>query len=142
MIPKVKPNPGETDDDFIDAYQFIESLSPSFLHIFPYSERANTPTAHMEGKLNPSIINERANRFNELCKQLHSDFYKKNIEKTANVLFESAQYGKMMHGFTENYVKVEVPYQKNLCGIVISVKLTEIADSGNMKAKILSKADY
>lgn len=133
--------PGEANEDFTDTYQFIESLSPSFLHIFPYSERPNTPTVNMADKVNPAVMNDRINRLTELCKQLHTDFYKKNIGKTANVLFESAKHGNMMHGFTENYVKVEVPYQKNLCGIVKSVELTELSTDGNMRAEIISLND-
>ena len=128
--------PGETEEDFNDSYNFLESLSPSYLHVFPYSERPNTPTASMDGKVNPSVINSRVNRLNKLCQLLHTNFYKKNIGKTANVLFESSKHGNMMHGFTENYIKVEVPYQKNLCNIVISVKLIELADSGNMSVEI------
>ncbi len=129
--------PGETDEDFNDTYQFLEELAPSFLHIFPYSERPNTSTVNMGDKVDSAVINNRTHRLNELCKQLHTDFYKNNIGKTANILFESSKYGNMMHGFTENYIKVEVPYQKNLCNIVISVKLTELADNGNIKADII-----
>lgn len=133
--------PGETDEDFNSAYDFLKELSPSYLHIFPYSERPNTPTVSMEGKVNPSVINSRVNQLNELCSRLHTNFYKKNIGKTAKVLFESSKYGNMMHGFTENYIKVEAPYQKNLCNIVTFVKLTQLADSGNMRAETLADTD-
>lgn len=130
--------PGETDEDFEDAYRFIEQLHPSFLHIFPYSERPNTPTASMEGKLSPAIVNKRLAQLNELCERLHAEFYRKNVGKTANVLFESTKRNGMMFGFTENYIKVEIPHQKALEGKIIPVTLTGITDSGNMQAKLLN----
>ena len=130
--------PGETDEDFNDTYTFLEGLAPSYLHIFPYSERPNTPTVAMEGKVSPVVINGRINRLNELCKQLHTNFYQSSLGKIAKVLLESSKHGSMMHGFSENYIKVEVPYQKNLSNIVVSVKLTELTVNGNMAAEIIN----
>jgi threonylcarbamoyladenosine tRNA methylthiotransferase MtaB len=133
--------PGETDEDFNDTYQFLEELAPSFLHIFPYSERPNTSAINMDGKVNPTDINNRIHALNQLCRQLHTGFYKKNVGKTASVLFESSKHGNMMHGFTESYIKVEVPYQKNLSNIIISVKLTGLTNNGNMQADIITTAE-
>lgn len=129
--------PGETNEDFEDTHRFLESLSPSFLHIFPYSERANTPTVAMSGKVNAKTLNQRASRLNELCIRLHADFYLRNVGKNANVLFESSRHNSLMFGFTENYVKVETEYNKLLAGKIVPVRLTEIVASGNMQAELL-----
>ena len=134
--------PGETDEDFNDTYHFLKELSPSFLHIFPYSERPNTPTVSMNEKISPAVVGSRTNQLNKLCKQLYANFYNANVGKTANVLFEGSRHGNMMYGFTENYIKVEIPYQKNLCGIVTSVKLIEPSAGGNMRAKILYTREW
>ncbi len=130
--------PGETDEDFEDEYRFLEQLHPSFLHIFPYSERTDTATVGMEGKLSPAVISARVERLNELCKRLHADFYQRNVGKTANVLFENTRKSGMMFGFTENYLKVEVPYQQRLGGEVVSVQLVEISSNGNIKGELMN----
>lgn len=130
--------PGETDEDFEDAYRFIEQLQPSFLHIFPYSERPNTPTASMADKLPQEVVNKRLQRLNTLCEELHRSFYLRNVGKTANVLLESTKRNGMMFGYTENYIKIELPHQKQLEGKIIPVKLSSISPNGNMQAKILN----
>ncbi|MDR0725835.1 MAG: tRNA (N(6)-L-threonylcarbamoyladenosine(37)-C(2))-methylthiotransferase MtaB [Prevotellaceae bacterium] len=130
--------PGETDEDFEDTYRFLEELNPAYLHIFPYSERPGTDSVKMEAKLSGEIINTRVKRLNELCQRLHRNFYIKNIGREEKVLFESAVKKGVMYGFTRNYIKTEIPYRKDLAGKIVSVKLQDIADSGNMTVKIHS----
>lgn len=130
--------PGETEGDFEDTYQFIQSLQPSFLHVFPYSERANTPTVVMEGKVLPAAIAERATRLGVLSDSLHRAFYLQNVGATASVLFEATRHGGMMHGYSENYLKAEIPYRKELAGTIQPVRLLALNPNGTMQAELLN----
>ena len=129
--------PGETDNDFDDTYNLLNDLQPAFLHIFPYSERPNTPAAKFEGKVNPKDIKRRTEKLHQLSDLLHKNFYEQNIGRSEQVLFEGANRKGIMFGFTKNYVKVEVDYRKELVGKIVSVKLTSLSDTGNIKAEII-----
>ncbi|MDR2937384.1 MAG: tRNA (N(6)-L-threonylcarbamoyladenosine(37)-C(2))-methylthiotransferase MtaB [Prevotellaceae bacterium] len=128
--------PTETDEEFEDEYNFLKTLQPAYLHVFPYSKRPNTPAAEMEQV--PHVkITERAKRLGELCENLHADFYKKNVGQNANVLFESTRKNGMMFGFSENYIKVALPYSAELVNKIVKVKLTNISSEGYMLCEIL-----
>ncbi|MDR1984073.1 MAG: tRNA (N(6)-L-threonylcarbamoyladenosine(37)-C(2))-methylthiotransferase MtaB [Prevotellaceae bacterium] len=129
--------PTETDEDFNTTYTFLEEINPAFIHIFPYSDRANTVTWAMEGKIANNIKAERANKLKILCETLHRSFYKLNIGKKAKVLFENTRHGEMMSGFSENYVKVEIPYIKEFTGKITDVEITGIAENGNATGKLI-----
>jgi threonylcarbamoyladenosine tRNA methylthiotransferase MtaB len=129
--------PGETDDDFNDAFEFIKQQQPSFLHIFPYSERPNTPAIEFEGKVKPMAVKDRLHQLGKLSDELHRKFYVSCIGQTEEVLFESTRKGGLMFGFTRNYIKVEVPYDKSLIGKIVKVKLTGISDDGNALIEII-----
>jgi threonylcarbamoyladenosine tRNA methylthiotransferase MtaB len=129
--------PGETDEDFTTTYNLLQRLNPSFLHIFPYSERPNTPAASFSNKVKSKVVNERVKALHNLSDDLHLAFYRQNIGKTNQVLFESTQKNGMITGFTKNYIKVEHPYSKRLVGQIVNVKLTELSDDGNCKAMII-----
>lgn len=129
--------PGETEENFRETYQLLERLRPAYLHIFPYSVRANTPAADFPDKVPDGIKAERAARLGELSARLHREFYEANRGATAQVLFESARKGGMMYGFTGNYIKVGVPYDRALVNRTAAVRLTEIDGEGNMSAEIL-----
>lgn len=129
--------PGETDDDFADAYRFIEQVKPSFLHIFPYSERPNTPAAEFEGKVNPKVVRQRVSLLTELSDKLHKEFYIKHIGQTRRVLIESTRKGDFMFGFTDNYIKVGIPFNKNLAGKVVDVKLEKLNNDGFIEGIVI-----
>ncbi len=129
--------PGETDDDFNDAYSFIKRVNPSFLHIFPYSERPNTPAISYEGKVKPTELKHRTQELGKLSDELHLQFYKTNVGKTEKVLFESARKGELMFGFSRNYIKVEAAYDKALVGKIVDVKMVNINSDGIMVSEIL-----
>ena len=127
--------PTEADEEFESGYNFLRELQPAYLHVFPYSKRPNTPAAEMQQT--PSAkITEHAKRLGELCEKLHLDFYKKNVGQTAHVLFESARKGGLMFGFTENYIKVALPYTAELVNKVTAVRLTGISSEGYMQCKV------
>ncbi|HDP76159.1 MAG TPA: tRNA (N(6)-L-threonylcarbamoyladenosine(37)-C(2))-methylthiotransferase MtaB [Bacteroidales bacterium] len=128
--------PGETDDDFSDAYRFIEQVKPSFLHIFPYSERPNTPAAGYEAKVNPKIVKQRVAKLTELSNSFHEEFYLKHIGQVRSVLVESTRKGDYMFGFTDNYIKVGIPFNKNLAGKVVAVKLEKYNPTGFVEGSL------
>ena len=128
--------PSETNDDFNETFEFLENLQPAYLHIFPYSERAGTPAATMPDSVPKPERAERVKRLEILCAKLQHDFYEKNIGSFSNVLWESTQKGGMMYGFTENYLKVEMPYNKESIGKITPIKIIGIAENGNAKAEL------
>jgi threonylcarbamoyladenosine tRNA methylthiotransferase MtaB len=109
---------GETDEYFEDARQFIKSLDISQLHVFTYSERANTQALNIDHKVNPQEKKRRSEILHAISDEKTAKFYAAQTNKTARVLWESKKTGGMMCGFTENYVKVYAPYQKELINTV------------------------
>jgi threonylcarbamoyladenosine tRNA methylthiotransferase MtaB len=129
--------PGESDKDFADTYQFLENSDISFLHVFSYSIRPGTPAAEMNDKISPKIISERSQKLHQLSEQKHKEFYQKHLGTQRKVLFEASNSKGKMYGFTDNYIKVEIPFDKNLRNLTLFFDLTEIAESGNAKGNVL-----
>lgn len=129
--------PGETDADFADSKHFLESINPAFLHIFPFSERANTPAVTMPGKVQSSVSTARVKELEALSDRLHYDFCSKAVGTTADVLFESTERGGFMTGFTGNYIKVKVPYNRKYINKIVSVKLLKIESKNDIIGQIV-----
>ena len=115
--------PGETDEDFEETYRLLERVRPAFLHIFPYSRRAGTPAAERPDQVREGVKTERAARLQALSDRLHADFTAANAGRKAKVLFESTMKGGKMFGYTENYLRVERPYDKDLIGTIVETTL-------------------
>ena len=113
--------PGETEEDFEATYQLLERVRPAFLHIFPYSRRAGTPAAGRPDQVQESVKTERVARLEALSDRLHAAFTAANIGRKAHVLFESTVKGGKMFGYTENYLRVERPYDKALIGKIVEL---------------------
>jgi threonylcarbamoyladenosine tRNA methylthiotransferase MtaB len=136
--------PSETMEDFELTYNFLEGLSPAFLHIFPYSSRPNTPAAAFEGHIAEAEKKRRVTRLSALCRELHQSFYKRHINYRDTVLFESSRDGfasplnarSKMFGYTRNYLRVEAPYQSALVGQIVPVRTTGITDKGIMRVEL------
>ena len=129
--------PGETEENFRQTYDLLARLKPSFLHIFPFSERPGTPAVDMPDKVPSYISSQRVEHLEELCEELHHDFCAKYQGEEAEVLFESTMRGGMMFGYTGNYVRVKVPYDKRYINQICRVKLGEIDSEHDLKAEIL-----
>jgi threonylcarbamoyladenosine tRNA methylthiotransferase MtaB len=129
--------PGETNSHFLESYSLLRNLDVSFLHVFPYSPRPNTSAAELQGKVTQRTVTGRVKQLMELSNVLHRNFYESNLGTSVSVLFESSQKGNHMHGFTQNYIKVEHPYQKELVNQIVRVKLKEISPSGNFLVDII-----
>lgn len=115
--------PGEGEEDFFDTYQFLERIHPSFLHIFPYSKRTNTPAASFNSQVSESDKRDRVTRLTELSGRLYSNFELQNKGRKENVLFESSQKGGKMFGYTGNYIRIEHVFDKDLIGKIVEVTI-------------------
>jgi len=128
---------GESANLFERAFDFIAQLDVSQLHAFPYSARANTKALSITGVV---PIEERKNRTKQLIqlseKKLNL-FYQNNLGRTASVLFEDQHQKKYSSGWTENYIKVEVPFQTDLLNTTRQVRLNYIKENGQVAADIL-----
>jgi threonylcarbamoyladenosine tRNA methylthiotransferase MtaB len=117
--------PGESEDDFSETVDFIESLELSYLHVFSYSRRENTLASKMADPVQDKIKKQRSVVLHALSEKKKRAFYLKNKGLTANVLFESDNSNGFMHGFTENYIKVKRKFDSSLINQVCAVKLEE-----------------
>ncbi|MEG2492619.1 MAG: tRNA (N(6)-L-threonylcarbamoyladenosine(37)-C(2))-methylthiotransferase MtaB [Rikenellaceae bacterium] len=115
--------PGESDEDFKVTYNFLKDLSPSYLHIFPYSERANTDAINFENKVPQNVKHERSTILTQLCKELYEKYYSSFVNKEAEVLVEGRLKGGKMFGHTNNYLRVEMPYVAGSINTLVKVKL-------------------
>jgi threonylcarbamoyladenosine tRNA methylthiotransferase MtaB len=114
---------GETDEYFADAKRFLENLPFSQLHVFTYSERPGTAALKIDYVVSSKEKQRRSKELLELSEHKTSVFYQSQIGTTHQVLFEHAQHGKKMRGFTENYVKVEADYNPNWINKLVDVTL-------------------
>ncbi len=115
--------PGETEELFHQSYDFISEIKPSFLHIFPYSQRPGTPAAEMNGQVSEETKKERVAILEGLCTKLHADFVESQKGHKALVLFESKEKDGNMSGYSENYIRVSRPYDPTLVGKIVEVTL-------------------
>lgn len=129
--------PTESEEHFMQTYNLLESLSPSFLHIFPFSVRANTPAAEMDGKVNPAVISDRVARLEALNRTLHRAFCEQAVGSVESVLFESTMRGGMMFGYTPTYRRVKASYQRDKINTICDVKIESIDDSNDLIGQII-----
>ena len=122
--------PGETHEDFLETYHFLNELNIAYLHVFTYSERANTAATEMEGVVPLKERQQRSKMLRGLSEKKKRQFYEENIGRTATVLFEDDVEDGMMHGFTENYVRVTAKYDPLLINELKEVELTHINEKG------------
>ena len=125
---------GETPECFEETYEFLSRLDVTQLHVFPYSERPGTAALKIPYVVSDADKKERSHRLLELSDEKTHAFYSRHIGKTADVLFEKAPRGKAMHGFTENYVRVEMPAalaKPEYDNEIMSVRLGEFNSDGS-----------
>jgi threonylcarbamoyladenosine tRNA methylthiotransferase MtaB len=127
--------PGETEDDFLETYNFLNELDVSYLHVFPYSERENTLAPNMPGKVSIKDRNRRADMLRILSEKKKRHFYEQNIGREFMVLFEDDVKDGVMEGWTGNYVRVAVKYDPVLVNETKHVRLTHLNAAGLMEAE-------
>jgi threonylcarbamoyladenosine tRNA methylthiotransferase MtaB len=132
--------PGETEADFSDTYDFLNTLDVSYLHVFSYSERDKTEALKIKEVV---PVNERKKRNKMLRilsqKKLHH-FYRQHTGKTFPVLFEKEEREEMMHGYTPNYIKVTVPFDSSLVNQLVEVELKNMNEEGTMICEFINEA--
>ena len=122
--------PGETEAHFLETYDFLHGLDISYLHVFTYSERPDTPAAGMAGVVPPQERNRRSRMLRSLSEKKRRAFYRSQLGRRCTVLFEGENKKGYIHGFTENYVKVKAPWDPALVGTLHEVRLTAMDPDG------------
>lgn len=132
---------GETPECFDDSYAFLDSLPVTQLHVFPYSERRGTAALRINYVVADNVKKERVHKLLKLSDEKTLDFYARHIGKEAEVLFEKSAHGKAMHGFTRNYIRVELPPSDDndrLDNEIVKVRLGELNYAKNaLKGQLL-----
>lgn len=132
---------GETPECFEDSCGFLDSLPVTQLHVFPYSERRGTAALRINYVVADNVKKERVHKLLKLSDEKTLDFYARHIGKEAEVLFEKSAHGKAMHGFTRNYIRVELPPSDDndrLDNEIVKVRLGELNYAKNaLKGQLL-----
>lgn len=125
--------PGETKEQFLETYNFINELDVSYLHVFTYSERANTRALKIEEVVPVAERKERNKMLRILSEKKKRQFYTQHLNTVRQVLFEAENDNGFMYGFTDNYIKVAVPYNEQLVNSIQPVSISSISDFGYVK---------
>ena len=122
--------PGETEEDFLETYHFLNELAVSYLHVFTYSERPNTEAMELKGAVPSAVRAKRSKMLRALSVKKRRAFYESQLGSVRHVLFEGENKKGYIHGFTENYVKVKAPWDPELVNTMHLIKLTSIDEDG------------
>lgn len=129
--------PGEGEEEFMETYRLLEEVGASFLHIFPFSERPGTPAVDMPNKVQARISTERVSRLEELSAKLNRAFTERFIGTEREVLFESTNHDGLMYGYTDNYLRVSIPYNEAAVNNICCVRLDSIDANGDVCATLI-----
>ncbi|NNM22075.1 MAG: tRNA (N(6)-L-threonylcarbamoyladenosine(37)-C(2))-methylthiotransferase MtaB [Flavobacteriaceae bacterium] len=130
--------PGETEEHFLETYHFLNELDISYLHVFTYSERDNTPAATMEGVVPRNIRAKRSRMLRGLSVKKRRAFYEKQLGSICTVLFEGENKEGFIHGFTENYVKVKTHWNPELVNTLHEIELQKIDEDGLVRFEFVN----
>lgn len=130
--------PGETESHFLETYNFLNELDISYLHVFPYSERKNTTANKMKGVVKQSTRTERSQMLRILSEKKKRHFYEQFIGQTHQVLFEDKEKDGFLFGFTENYIKIKIPYDPMTVNEIVPVQLESIDTDGMVIGQTLN----
>jgi threonylcarbamoyladenosine tRNA methylthiotransferase MtaB len=122
--------PGETEEHFLETYTFLNELDISYLHVFSYSERANTEAAEMDNPIDKNLRHKRSKMLRVLSAKKKRQFYEQQKGSQRMVLFESENKDGFMYGFTENYVRVKTPFNEQWINQLKPTTLNTIDEDG------------
>ena len=122
--------PGETEEHFLKNYNFLNELDISYLHVFSYSERANTKAAEMDNVVDKGIRHKRSKMLRVLSAKKKRQFYEQQQGSVRTVLFENENKDGFMYGFTENYIRVKAPFKSEWINQLMPTKLKTIDEDG------------
>lgn len=128
--------PGETDEDFIETYRFLNELDISYLHVFTYSERANTPAAEMADVVDMGERRRRNKMLTILSDKKRRYFYEQYLGQAREVLFEKSKETGRMSGFTDNYIRIDADLVPNMLNTLAAVKLNRIGDKEQVEVSL------
>lgn len=131
--------PGETDELFLETYNYLSEMNISYLHVFTYSERPNTEAVDMDGVVPKKVRAKRSKMLRGLSVKKRRAFYETQLGNTLTVLFESENKEGYIHGFTENYVKVKTPWNPELVNTLHTVTLSKIDEDGIVRFDFVNK---
>jgi len=134
--------PGETEEDFMETYNFLNDLDISYLHVFTFSERNNTPAAQMENQVPMNIRRVRNEKLRILSEKKKRYFYQQHIATERIALFEKSKSPGLMTGFTDNYIKISLPLQEELLNASMPVLLEEIDIEQLTVTATMSKVEH
>ena len=121
--------PGETEEEFMETYNFIRDHRFSELHVFPYSKRTGTPAARMEDQIDEEVKNERVHRLielnDQLAKQYASEFEDEVLEVIPEEKYKLDPESGLYEGYTDNYLKIVFPATESMVGKIVKVKITK-----------------
>lgn len=129
--------PGESEELFLETFNFIRDLPLSYLHVFTYSERPNTLADSFSNGVPKHLRSQRSKMLRILSDKKKRAFYHNHLFETHSVLFENDTKHNLIYGFTENYIRVGVPYDPELINKIVDVRLSKVDHSGNMMGQIL-----
>jgi threonylcarbamoyladenosine tRNA methylthiotransferase MtaB len=118
--------PDETNEDFLETYRFLNELDISYLHVFTYSERANTPAAELENPVPMQVRRERNEMLRILSDKKLRYFYQQHLNSSRPALIEAKNEAGKMYGFTDNYIKIEIPANEKLVNQVLQIELVAV----------------
>jgi threonylcarbamoyladenosine tRNA methylthiotransferase MtaB len=131
--------PGETDEYFLETYHFLNDLDISYLHVFTYSERANTTAVKLGEPVPQAVRRERSKALHVLSDRKKRQFYDSQLGTTGQVLFEHEESQGKMYGFTPNYIKIEMPYDPKYINQLVEVKLENLSHENTVTASYLDE---
>jgi len=122
--------PGETEEDFLETYRFLNEMDISYLHVFTYSERPNTPAYERDDHVDMGERRRRNKMLTILSEKKRRHFYEQYLGTSRGVLFEQSKEEGKMSGFTDNYIRVELPLREDMLNTLAPVQLSHINDAG------------
>ncbi|MCX6198682.1 MAG: tRNA (N(6)-L-threonylcarbamoyladenosine(37)-C(2))-methylthiotransferase MtaB [Bacteroidetes bacterium] len=125
--------PGETHEQFLETYNFINELDVSYLHVFTYSERANTRALNISPVVPIPERKERNKMLRILSEKKKRKFYAEHVNTERKVLFEAENDNGIRYGFTDNYIKVGIPYEEEMWNTIQTISLNQVSDFGYVK---------
>ncbi len=131
--------PGETDELFQTTFDFINELPVSYLHVFTYSERNNTTAVRMENSVPMATRKLRSKMLRILSEKKKRAFYESNVGLNEKVLLEGEESEGLMYGFTNNYIKIQTPFNPLMANQTVAVEMMGINKSGNMNCKFINQ---
>ena len=136
-------HPGETEEEFLKTYNFLNELPISYLHVFTYSERPNTTAVRIKDEVVPVPVRRKRNKMLTILSEKKKRAFYEPFEGTVRpVLFEHEEKDGLMFGYTDNYLRVQIPFDARYSGKIIDTELTQLNDRGLFEGSLVASPRY